>query len=268
MPTVRVLYVTSEIAPFLSNSIVAERVNKLAIAMRKRGVEIRILAPRFGVISEKKHRMHVVVRLSGTNIVIGSQKHALAVKVASFPRARYQIYFIDNEDFFRRRAIFTDEKNNFFADNGDRLIFFCRGVLETVKNLEWAPDVVHCHDWMASLVPLYLKTAYKHDPILRHTKVLYTIYNNVFTERLGERFAQKAKMVGIEAGSLQSLAPAGFKELIQAVMQHADTVARAEVLDKGPLQELLQETAIPYIAGDEHGIEAYYKLYNQLAGAK
>lgn len=264
----RVLYITSEIAPFLSTSAVAGIVNKLVLAMQERGIEIRILVPRFGVINERKNRIHLVVRLSGMNIIVGNEAHALTVKVASIPKTRCQVYFISNEDLFHRKAVFTDEKNNFFKDNGDRLIFFCRAVLETVKNLEWPPDVVHCHDWMTSLVPLYLKTAYKHDPILQHTKVLYTIYNNAFTERLGRDFAQKAEMIGTKDDSPRSLATAGLKELIQAGMQHADDVVRAEVLDKEPLKELLQEAAMPHIASDEQGIEAYYELYSQLAGVK
>ena len=268
MPNVRVLYVASEIAPFLSTSIVAELVKKLAIAMQERGIEIRILVPKFGVISERKHRIHVVVRLSGADIIVGSKTHTLTVKVASIPKTRCQVYFIGNERFFHRKAIFTDEQNNFFKDNGDRLIFFCRAVLETVKNLEWTPNVVHCHDWMTSLVPLYLKTVYKRDPILQRTKVLYTIYNNAFTERLGQNFPQKAAMMGNKNASLKSAAPAGLQELIQAGMQHADTVVRAEVLDKNPLKEFLQEATIPHIAGDEQGIEAYYELYSQLAGVK
>jgi len=263
----RVLYVSSEIAPFLSTSFVAELVSKLAVDMQKRGIELRILVPRFGIISERKHRIHVVVRLSGISIVIGSQAHALAVKSASIPKVRCQVYFLDNDDFFCRKAVFTDEKNNFFKDNGDRLIFFCQGVLETIKRLGWAPDVVHCHDWMTCLVPFYLKTAYKSDPIFSRTKVLYTAYNNVFAGSLGDNFAERARLEGIGEDSLEGLATADFQGLMQAGLQHSDMVVRAEELDKSPLQKLLPEGS-KLIAGDEPGIEAYYELYHQLTGVR
>ena len=268
MSPIRVLYVASEIAPFLRTSTTAKLVNKLGLAMQEKGIEIRILVPRFGVINERKNRLHEVVRLSGMNIMVGSEERALTVKVASIPGSRCQVYFIDNEDYFHRKAVFADEKNNFFQDNDERLIFFCKGALATVKNLEWAPDVVHCHDWMTSLVPLYLKTAYQHDPILQQAKALYTIYNNVFSEKLAKNFAEKAKMIGMEDDSLKSLAAAGLGELTQTGMQHADAVVRSEVLDKNPLKEFLKEEDIPYIADDEQGIAAYYELYTQLAGVK
>ena len=265
----RVLYVSSEIAPFLSTSLVAELVNKLAVDMQKRGIELRILVPKFGIISERKHRIHVVARLSGIiSIVIGSQVHALAVKSASIPKVRCQVYFLDNDDFFCRKAVFTDEKNNFFKDNGDRLIFFSQGVLEIIKRLGWTPDVVHCHDWMTSLVPLYLKTAYKSDPIFSRTKVLYTAYNNVFAGSLGENFAERARLEGIGEDSLEGLATADFQGLMQAVIKHSDSVVRAEPLDKRPLQELLPEDSTLCIAGNEPGIEAYYELYHQLTGVR
>lgn len=263
----RVLYVSSEIAPFLSTSFVAELVNRLAVDMQKRGIEIRILVPRFGIISERKHRIHLVVRLSGISISIDSQAHPLVVKSASIPKVRCQVYFLDNEDLFSRKAVFTDEQNNFFKDNGDRLIFFCQGVLETIKRLGWAPDVVHCHDWMTCLVPFYLKTAYKRDPIFSRTKVLYTAYNNGFTGSLGENFVERARLEGIGEDSLGALATADFAGLMQAGLQHSDVVVRAEALEQSPLQKFFPEDA-QLIAGNESGIEAYYALYQQLTDVR
>jgi len=263
MSSLKVLYVASEITPFLSTTTVAKLVNKLVFAMQEKGIEIRILVPRFGVIQERKNRLHEVVRLSGVSIPVGNEERILSVKVASIPGSRCQVYFIDNVDYFHRKAIYLDEKNNFFEDNDERVIFFCKGVLETVKNLDWAPDVVHCHDWITSLIPLYLKTAYQHDPTFQQAKVLYTVYNNRFPTKLTENFAEKAKLRGIQDESLRPLA-AGFRELIQAGAQYADTAVKSEKLDKACFKGLLQED-LPYVANDEQGIATYLELYQQLA---
>ena len=267
MPNLRVLYVASEIAPFLITSGVAEFVGKLALSMQEKEMEIRILVPRFGVISERKNRLHEVVRLSGMSITVGNEERTLTVKVAPIPGSRLQVYFIDNEDYFHRKTVFLDKKNKFFKDNDERLIFFCKGVLETVRNLEWAPDIVHCHDWITSLIPLYLKTTFKNDPIFQRAKVLFTIYNNAFSHRFGKDFAEKARMIGIEDHVLAPLASAGFGELMRAGVQYVDAVARSEKLSDGNFKGLFSEEEAPYIANDEQGIEAYYKLYNQLAGS-
>ena len=158
MPKFRILYVASEINPFLRTTEVADFVRKLPQAMQERGMEIRILVPRFGLINERKNRLHEVVRLSGINISVGEEEKPLIIKVASIPNAKLQVYFIDNEDYFQRKSVFHDKENKFYDDNDERAIFFCKGVIETVRKLGWGPDIVHCTDWMTSLIPLYLKT--------------------------------------------------------------------------------------------------------------
>ena len=174
MDKLRILYVSSEINPFLQTTDVAAYVRQLPQAMQERGAEIRILVPRFGLINERKNRLHEVVRLSGINITVGEEEKPLVIKVASIPNAKLQVYFIDNEDYFHRKSVFFDKKNNFYDDNDERAIFFCKGVLETVKKLGWAPDIVHCNDWMTALIPMYLKTTYRNDPMFKDTKSVFT----------------------------------------------------------------------------------------------
>jgi len=267
MANLRILYIASEIDPFLNTSRVAEFVGKLAPAMQEKEAEIRILVPRFGVINERKNRLHEVVRLSGINIMVGSEEQTLTIKVASIPGSRLQVYFIDNETYFHRKFVFLDKENKLFEDNDERLIFLCKGALETVKNLEWAPDIVHCHDWMTSLVPMYLKTTFKKDPILQNAKVIFNVYNNAFTERFGEDFPKKAKMVGIEDTTLAPLACAGFQELISIGIQYADAVVKSEEVYKGDFDLIFAGKDAPYIANNEEGIENYYQLYKKLIGA-
>ena len=153
----RVLFVTQEMHPYLSDTGIAQIARHLPQYMQEQGMEIRVLMPRFGNINERRNRLHEVVRLSGINIMIQDDDYPLVIKVASLPGARIQVYFLDNEDLFSRKSVFRDSKDKFFKDNGERMVFFCKGVLETVKKFGWAPDIIHCHGWLTSLIPLYVK---------------------------------------------------------------------------------------------------------------
>jgi len=188
----RVLIIANELSPYVEFSDFAQILNSLAVKTFDSGIEVRIIMPRFGTINERRHRLHEVVRLSGINIIIDKDDYPLIIKVASLPNARLQVYFMDNEDYFKRKRVFTDDKGKFFDDNGERAIFFCKSALETVKKFGWPPDIIHCHGWMTSLVPLYIKTAYKKEPVFNYSKVVYTAQNEQFKGDLGENFLKKA----------------------------------------------------------------------------
>ncbi|MCU0317849.1 MAG: glycogen/starch synthase [Amoebophilaceae bacterium] len=265
MSKLRVLYAASEISPFLTTSSVADFTRALPQHMQEKGIEIRILVPRFGLINERRNRLHEVLRLSGINITVSDDAKPLVIKVASIPNAKLQVYFIDNTDYFKRKAIFHDKDNNFFEDNDDRTIFFCKGVLETVKKLGWAPDIIHCHDWITSLIPMYLKTAYRDDPILRETRTVFTIYNNTFSYKFGEYFTEKVKIKGIAQEKLTPLASADFGGLIRAGVEYADAITRSETLQDDHFKGLLDEQYLALIENNEAGLDAYYDLYKKLA---
>lgn len=188
----RVLIVANELSPYLEFTDFAQILNNLARKTFDSGIEVRVIMPRFGVINERRHRLHEVVRLSGINVIVDGDDYPLIIKVASLPNARLQVYFMDNEDYFKRKFVFRNEQEEFYPDNGDRAIFFCKSALETVKKFGWPPDVIHCHGWMTSLLPLYLKTAYKKEPVFAHSKVIYTAQAPQFTEKLDPDFARKA----------------------------------------------------------------------------
>lgn len=270
MSKLRILYVASEINPFLQTSAVADFVRKLPQAMQERGMEIRILVPRFGLINERKNRLHEVVRLSGINIAVGEEEKPLVIKVASIPNAKLQVYFIDNEDYFHRKSVFFDKENNFYADNDERAIFFCKGVLETVKKLGWAPDIVHCNDWMTSLIPLYLKTTYKNDPLFLNTKSVFTIYNNAFAHQFNDDLLDKVKMMDISDNMLENLKSADFGGFIKTGAQYADAVIRAEEDCSESLNQLLEEiekkSTVSTIEKDDNFLDSYFNLYNELVG--
>jgi starch synthase len=188
----RVLIVANELSPYIEFTDFAQILNRLAIKTFDSGLEVRVIMPRFGMINERRHRLHEVVRLSGINIIIDKDDYPLIIKVASLPNARLQVYFMDNDDYFKRKTVFRDEKEKFHDDNSERMIFFCKSALETVKKFGWPPHVIHCHGWMTSLVPVYLKTAYKKEPVFSYSKTIFTAQNDQFNEKLNDDFVKKA----------------------------------------------------------------------------
>lgn len=270
MSKIRILYVASEINPFLQTSMVADMVRKLPQAMQEKGMEIRILVPRFGLINERKNRLHEVVRLSGINIAVGDEEKPLVIKVASIPNAKLQVYFIDNEDYFNRKNVFFDNDDNFYADNDERAIFFCKGVLETVKKLGWAPDVVHCNDWITSLIPMYIKTTYKNDPIFQNAKTVFTIYDNGFNHKFGNDLLDKIKMMDIEDEMLGAIKSGDFEGFIKLGIEYSDVIIKSKSTFNNGLNDILatldKKKVVDTIEESDGCIESYYNLYNELVG--
>jgi len=270
MSKLRILYVASEINPFLQTSEVANFVRALPQAMQEKGMEIRILVPRFGLINERKNRLHEVVRLSGINISVGEEEKPLIIKVASIPNAKLQVYFIDNEDYFQRKSVFFDKHDKFHEDNDERAIFFCKGVLETVKKLGWAPDIVHCNDWMTSLIPLYLKTTYKNEPLFKETKSVFAIYNNEFSHKFGDDLFEKIKMVDIDDQLLAPLKSKDYEGFLKLGMEYADVVVKGEDISES-LTTMIEESSKDKqfeinIEEKDELFESYYNIYTDLAG--
>lgn len=220
----RVLFVSSEMAPFLETESAQATISRnLPQALQERDNEIRILVPRFGVINERRNRLHEVVRLSGINISIDDNDNPLIIKVASIPQTKMQVYFLDNEDYFHRKAVYQDEDGKFFDDNDERMIFFCKGVMETVKKLGWAPDIIHCQGWMTSLIPAYLKTTYKDEPVFRNAKVVYSVYNDPELS-LGSEIARKASLAETDDKSMECYADGRVQSLHIGAVSFADAV--------------------------------------------
>ncbi len=194
----RVLFITQEMKPYTTLSEMSELVRKLPQHTQESGYEIRVLMPKFGTINERRHRLHEVVRLSGMNIIVDDEDYPLIIKVASLPGARIQVYFLDNEEFFKRKFVFEDEEGKPFEDNQDRTVFFCKGVMETVKKFGWAPDIIHCHGPMTSLIPLFQKKVYHNDPIFEDAQVIYTVYNNDLESSFDKRFLEIATINDLE----------------------------------------------------------------------
>mgnify|MGYP000058233469 CR=1 FL=1 len=266
----RILFIAQEMSPYLELTDYAAMVNKMAIKSNESGLEVRVIMPRFGIINERRHRLHEVVRLSGINIVIEGDDYPLIIKVASLPNARLQVYFLDNEDYFKRKALFTDENDQFYDDNAARAVFFCKGALETVKKFGWPPDIIHCSGWMTSLIPLYLKTAYKKEPVFAHSKVVYSLEPDSFTENLGAGFVKKATISNqIKEKDIELYKEGTNSALNKGAAKYADAVILAgEKMDKKVVDELKAEKGkiiLPFKKENED-LADYLQLYTQLLG--
>ena len=215
MKAKKILFITQEMIPFVPESENALFGKNLPKSIQDNGHEIRTFTPKWGIINERRNQLHEVIRLSGMNIIIDDTDHPLIIKVASLPQARMQIYFIDNDDYFMKRMMDKDENGIPYPDNGERAIFYARGVLETVKKLRWTPDVIHCHGWISAIVPIYIKKAYNDEPSYANCKIVYSATEPEFQLDFGEHFLDCIKFKDIELDDLKEVfnGKYGFPEL-------------------------------------------------------
>ncbi len=267
---VRVLFVTQEITPYTKESHLGLVGRHLPQGIQEKGKEIRTFMPRFGVINERRNQLHEVIRLSGMNLVINDADHPLIIKVASIQSARMQIYFIDNEDYFHRKMVFRDKNGQFFEDNDERVIFYARGVIETVKKLGWAPSLIHCHGWLSALIPFYVKTAFRENPIFSDAKVVYSLYNDVFTEKLSPDFSKKMKMDGISKDQLKVFPSADYLGLMKGIIDMSDALILGEEDIPQEVIDYLVKSGKPYLAFQSMDtyIDAYDEFYEGILSSE
>ncbi|MFN5055368.1 MAG: glycogen/starch synthase [Bacteroidota bacterium] len=264
----RILFIANEMSPYLELTAFSEIVNKLAIKANDTGFEVRCIMPRFGTINERRHRLHEVVRLSGINISIENDDYPLQIKVASLPNARLQVYFLDNEDMFKRKFVFHDEQEEWYNDNGVRSIFFCKGALETVKKFGWPPDIIHCSGWMTGLIPMFLKTAYKKEPVFSNSKVIFTIGQTTFKQKLGNDFVKQCLIsAAIKEKDMEPFKEANNLSMFKGGASFADAISFGDAdVDKKLLEAFSKvkgKKIIPYNEGSD--LTEYLQLYSDLA---
>ena len=263
MASRKILYVCQEIMPYLPESELSGLSRRLAQAMQERGNEIRTFMPRYGCINERRNQLHEVIRLSGMNLIIDDNDHQLIIKVASIPSARIQIYFIDNDDYFARKAVLLDADGKAFADNDERAIFFARGVLETVRKLNWAPTVVHCMGWMSAVVPIYLKKVFNDDPLFRDVKIVVTLADDRFDEPLDAQFAEKIANEGVKDEKLSILSTPSYENLYRFVIDYADGITVASPKASPELVEYARQSGKPVLEYREPDEEDFFDNYNK-----
>ena len=260
----KILFVSAEMEPYLPESHIAKICRELPQGIQERRKEIRAFMPRYGCINERKNQLHEVIRLSGMNIIISDVDRPLVIKVASISAARIQVYFIDNEDYFRRKHIYRDDKGAFFPDNGERAIFFARGVLETVKKLRWAPDVIQCSGWMSHVLPLYLKKAYKDDPIFSQSKVVLSLYGDTPAEPLSPDFGKTLLFGAIKPRDVNLPEDASGIELAKLAARYADGIILGSPDVDASLANDCRALGIPLLENDEQAYAdgSYMDRYN------
>ena len=259
----KILYISQEICPYMNQSSMGDLSGALPQIMQESGRDIRIFLPRFGTVNERRHQLHEVIRLSGMNLIIDDFDHQLIIKVASIQQQRMQVYFIDNEEYFPRRQMFHDHEGNFMCNNDERMIFYCKGVIETVKKLGWSPDVIHCQGWFTSLVPMYIKKLYSEDPLFENTKVIYSVFDNGYKGKLSDTIIDKLLFENLEANDLSGLKNLNVNTLNKFAISYSDAVVQAsEKINKSVLSSI-EDSGKPFLdfPGEEEYEKEYLKFY-------
>lgn len=266
----RLLLVTQEMEPYTEGNSISALVAQLPKFLQDSGYELRILMPRYGVVNERRHRLHEVVRLSGMNIIVDDDDYPLIIKVASLPGSRLQVYFLDNEDFFKRKFVFEDEEGTPFEDNPDRVAFFCKGAIETVKKFGWAPDFILCHGWLTSLMPLYLKTAYKTEALFANSSVVYTVFDSENEKQGKDRFFEKSAINNMSQADLEAYRDGDGLSMHKGACHFADAViVGSEQIDASVdyLSVTQDKPVLPW-KGEEGFRENYLEFLRQLSEAE
>jgi starch synthase len=259
----KVLNISSEVVPYLPQSNQAINSFKIPKNINDHGGQIRIFMPRYGMINERRHQLQEVIRLSGMNLVINDIDMPLIIKVASIPKERMQVYFIDNEEYFKRRASLKDDKQKLFSDNDERMIFFTKGVIETVKKLNWSPDIIHLHGWFTSLFPIYLKTYYKDEPIFANSKIVTSVYAKDFDKVLSKNLYDKVAFDNIPLELISLLKKASFENLTKLSIEFSDGYAIADIETPKSIQDYLSDYSIPGLTFEESQKEdAFVNFYS------
>jgi starch synthase len=261
----KILFINQEITPYVPETELSIMGKALPQAMQEKGHEIRTFMPKWGNINERRGQLHEVIRLSGMNLIIDDTDHPLIIKVASIQQVRVQVYFIDNDDYFSRRQMEKDEMGNDYPDNGERAIFFARGVLETVKKLRWVPDIIHCQGWMTSVVPLYIKTAYHDEPSYANTKVVSSLYTKTMNSDLDPNFK---KCVEFRDATAELLKPYSdkfnFEELGKLAIDYSDGIVQAAPKVSKKLLDYAKGKSVPLLGYKEDFADAYEAFYDSI----
>lgn len=263
----KVLFIHQEITPYLKETPMSLIGRYLPQGIQEKGKEIRIFMPRFGNINERRNQLHEVIRLSGMNMIINDTDHPLIIKVASIQKARIQIYFIDNDDLFTKRKFTVAEHNeDFYEDNDDRTVFFSRGVIETVRKLNWPPDVIHCHGWMTSLVPLFIKRVFKDNPLFSDSKVIYSLYDDDFQGAFRNGYDKKLKMPGIVAKEIKWLKNPMYANIQKSALDFADGIVMASPNINPEVEKYARSLGKPILEypGEENYVDAYNDFYDKI----
>lgn len=260
----RILYVSSEVVPYLAENEVSLMSYDVPKMINDQGGQIRIFMPRYGNVNERRHQLHEVIRLSGMNLVVNDLDMPLIIKVASIPKERIQVYFIDNDEYFKRKATFADEDGVMYPDNDERAIFFAKGVVETVKKLNWVPDIIHVHGWLASMLPVYMKHYYKNEALFSETKIVTSVYAESFSETLDVEMINKVKFDGVPHEAIADLELPNYENILKTAVLNSDAVIIASDSLSPSLTKFIESSNKPFLpfTPKDGFAEAYTNFYS------
>jgi len=263
----KILFISDQITPFVSCTPMSDYCRQLPQSIQEQGADIRTFMPKWGHVNERRNQLHEVIRLSGMNLIIDDTDHPLLIKVASIQAARMQVYFIDNDDYFQNRLMVADKEGNEYPDNDERSIFFARGVLETVKKLRWNPDIIHCHGWLSSMIPLFVKTLYKDEPAFRDSKVVYSIYDKSFNSCYRDGLSSLILAKGMQEQTIGEFSkPVDFSSVMKKAIDFSDACICNSIPELENIAQYAKEKGMPTIHGDIFTIpsEQISGLYSKL----
>jgi len=260
----KILFVSSEVIPYLPNNDISTLSYNLPKMINANGGQTRIFIPKYGIINERRHQLHEVIRLSGMNLIIDDIDMPLIIKVASIPKERMQVYFIDNDEYFKNRGLQTNENRKLYNDNDERAIFFAKGVIETIKKLNWSPDIIHVHGWIAYLLPLYIKEYYKYEPILNNPKVVVSIYGNELEGNLNKEIVKKIQFDEINSDTLNVFKNPTYLDLSKNAILNSDGVVFVDDKVDESLSKLVKKEEKPLLkcGFNENFKEEYLNFYS------
>ncbi len=268
MKKAKVLFVSQDITPYLDETYIGKISRRLPQGIQERGKEIRTFMPKYGNINERRHQLHEVIRLSGMNLVINDVDHPLIIKVASIPSARMQVYFIDNEEYFSRKSTLTDKTSGkHFDDNDERCMFFVRGVVETVKKLGWQPDIIHCHGWFTSLLPMYIKKYYADEPLFAESKIAVSVYNDEYPKNLNKKFIDKLGFDGFNKKDLKHiLEETNHVNMQKQAIEFADAIIQGDETLNTDIEKHIKKTGKPFLAykNEIEYVDAFNEFYDSI----
>ncbi|MGI6718057.1 MAG: glycogen/starch synthase [Bacteroidales bacterium] len=258
----RILFISQEIVPYIENSIMGFVCRYLPQGIQESNKDIRTFMPKYGLVNERRNQLHEVIRLSGMNLIINDVDHPVIIKVASISQARIQIYFIDNEEYFQRKFLF-DEDGKFFEDNDERAIFFSKGVLETVKNLGWSPDLVNCNGWLSAFAPIYINKHYRDNPLYTKSKIVTTLYKDDFDAEFNIELLNKLKYDGFTDEEIKLLEKPNYVNLMKLTINNSDGVIFAEKEVNPDLIQYVKDKGLPNISYEKYDAEYLTEISNE-----
>ena len=191
MTKLKILYLAAEVVPFVKTGGLADVAGALPKAIRALGHDIRVVMPRYGRIELDRFGLTSVVQSLDVRMDERVEQAAILGGSIGTGAAETPVYFVDNARYFDRQGIYM------YPDDAERFVFFARAALETCRALDWQPDVIHCNEWHTALVPNWLRTIYKDDPLFAGTATVYTAHNLEYKGIFGHRILEIAGLADL-----------------------------------------------------------------------